>query len=177
MTVQDIAAQPSAAQAGFSSTEFRSALGAFGTGVTVITSRGPEHAYGMTANAFSSLSLDPPLVLVCVISGTMGAETIEQNRAFAVNILGAHQEPISRYFSSRDRPHGEAAFSEIPHDSAVTGCPVLEGAAAYLDCRLADSHEAGDHVIFIGEVMAMGVDTEVEPLLFHGGKYCKVTKE
>ena len=54
---------------------------------------------------------------------------------------------------------------------------MLEGAAAYLDCRLADSHEAGDHVIFIGEVMAMGVDTEVEPLLFHGGKYCKVTKE
>jgi len=176
MTVQDVASQPTASRAGFSSTEFRSALGAFGTGVTVITSRGPKHAYGMTANAFSSLSLDPPLVLVCVISGTTGAETIEQNGAFAVNILGAHQEPISRYFSSRDRPHGEAAFSEIPHESLVTGCPVLEGSAAYLDCRLADSHEAGDHIIFIGEVLAMGVDADVEPLLFHGGTYCKLTK-
>jgi flavin reductase (DIM6/NTAB) family NADH-FMN oxidoreductase RutF len=175
MSAQQVAA-PSA-QAGFSSTDFRSALGAFATGVTVITSRGDEYAYGMTANAFSSLSLDPPLVLVCVISGTTGAETIEHNRSFAINILGTHQEPVSRYFAWRDRPRGPEAFAEIPHSTAVTGCPVLEGAAAYLDCRLADSHEAGDHVIFIGEVLAIGVDKEVEPLLFHHGGYCKVVRE
>jgi flavin reductase (DIM6/NTAB) family NADH-FMN oxidoreductase RutF len=171
-------AEPATQEAGFSSTDFRNALGAFATGVTVITSRGDEeNAFGMTANAFSSLSLDPPLVLVCVNSGTTGADMIEQNRAFAVNILGSHQEPISRYFSWRDRPRGGAAFSEIPHRTAMTGCPLLKGAAAYLDCRLADTYESGDHVIFIGEVLAIGMDPEVRPLLFHGGRYCKVARD
>ena len=174
MTAEQLAADPATAQEGFSSTDFRSALGVFATGVTVITSRSAEHAYGMTANAFSSLSLDPPLVLVCVISGTTGAETIESNRSFAVNILGAQQEPISRYFSWRDRPHGAEAFDEIPHRESTTGCPILEGVAGYLDCRLAAAHEAGDHVIYVGEVLALGYDPDVEPLLFHGGAYCKV---
>jgi len=163
-------------QTGFSSADFRRVVGAFATGVTVITSRGEEHAHGLTANAFSSLSLDPPLVLVCVNSGTTGAATIEQNGAFAVNILGAHQEPLSRYFASRDRPRGAAAFDEIPHAGAVTGSPVLEGSAAFLDCRLAASHEAGDHVIFIGDVLAVGVDPSIEPLLFHGGGYCRIAR-
>ena len=171
MTAQEVAVRPEIASDGFSSTDFRTVLGSFATGVTVITSRSEHHSYGMTANAFSSLSLDPPLVLVCVISGTTGAETITQNRAFAVNILGAHQEPISRYFSSRERPQGAAAFAEIPHATAATGCPVLDGVAGYLDCRLADTYEAGDHVIFIGEVMAIAVDPDVEPLVFHGGQY------
>src|SRR5688500_11891781 len=163
-------------QEGFSSTDFRSALGVFATGVTVITSRGEEHAYGMTANAFSSLSLDPPLVLVCVISGTTGAETIEKNRSFAVNILADTQEQISRYFSWRDRPRGAEAFDEIPHGESATGCPIIEGCAAYLDCRLAASHEAGDHVIYVGEVLALGHNPDVEPLVFHGGSYCKVAR-
>jgi flavin reductase len=158
-------------QQGFSSADFRSAVGAFATGVTVITTHGEADLYGMTANAFSSVSLDPPLVLVCVISGTTGAETIEQNGAFAVNILGAHQEPISRFFSSRERPRGRKAFEGFPHFTAVTGSPILERAAAYLDCRLAAAHEAGDHVIFIGEVAAIGVDREIQPLLFHHGGY------
>jgi flavin reductase (DIM6/NTAB) family NADH-FMN oxidoreductase RutF len=163
-------------QEGFNSTDFRSALGVFATGVTVITSRGEDHAYGMTANAFSSLSLDPPLVLVCVISGTTGAETIERNRSFAVNILAADQEPISRYFSWKDRPRGAEAFEEIPHGTSATGCPIIEGAAGYLDCRLAAAHEAGDHVIYIGEVLALGYDSDVEPLVFHGGSYCRVAR-
>jgi len=176
VTAQQLAAEPATAQAGFSSTDFRSALGVFATGVTVITSRGDEHAYGMTANAFSSLSLDPPLVLVCVISGTTGAATIESNRSFAVNILGSDQEQISRYFSWRDRPRGAEAFDEIPHRTSATGCPILEGVAGYLDCRLAAAHGAGDHVIYVGEVLALGYDADVEPLLFHGGAYCKVAR-
>ncbi len=176
MTAQTLEVEQALPQEGFSSTDLRNVLGAFATGVTVITSKGDEHAYGMTANAFSSVSLDPPLVLVCVISGTTGAETIEANHAFAINVLGLHQEPISRYFAWRDRPRGAEAFSEIPHSTAATGCPILEGAAAYLDCRLAASHEAGDHVIYIGEVLAVGVDKDVEPLLFHHGQYCKVVQ-
>jgi flavin reductase (DIM6/NTAB) family NADH-FMN oxidoreductase RutF len=159
----------------FGSAEFRSAVGAFATGVTVITTRGEPGSdtdvYGMTANAFSSVSLDPPLVLVCVISGTTGAETIERNGVFAVNVLGAHQEPISRFFAARDRPSGQEAFRDVPHFSAVTGSPILERAAAYMDCWLAARHEAGDHLIFIGEVVALGVDPSAHPLLFHGGGY------
>jgi flavin reductase len=155
----------------FSGADLRQALGAFATGVTVITTRGEDHLFGMTANAFSSVSLDPPLILVCVISGTTGAQVIEQNGIFAVNILGSHQEPISRYFSSKDRPRGLEAFDEIPHSTVGTGSPIIDGAAGYLDCRLHAAHEAGDHVIFIGEVVALAHRTDVEPLVFHGGRY------
>jgi flavin reductase len=106
-----------------------------------------------------------------VISGTTGAQVIEQNAAFAVNILGSHQEAISRYFASKDRPRGLEAFNEIPHTTVVTGCPVVEGAAGFLDCRLHAAHEAGDHVIFIGEVLALAFDPDVDPLVYHGGRY------
>lgn len=155
----------------FSAKEFRSTVGAFATGVTVVTTRGEEHAYGMTANAFSSVSLDPPLILVCVISPSEGADHIARNGVFAVNILGVDQEPLSRYFASRDRPKGRDAFAEVPHRFAASGAPILEGSPAFLDCRLHTTHEAGDHLIFIGEVLELEVRDGREPLLFHGGGY------
>jgi flavin reductase (DIM6/NTAB) family NADH-FMN oxidoreductase RutF len=155
----------------FASSDFRSTVGAFATGVTVITTRGPDHLYGMTANAFSSVSLEPPLVLVCVISDTEGSRNITSNGIFAVNVLSEQQEPISRYFAGKERPRGLDAFAEIPHREAVTGAPVLEGAAAFLDCRLAATHDAGDHQIFVGEVLALDVDPDAAPLVFHGGRY------
>lgn len=164
------AASPSDPHA-FNAREFRDALGSFATGVTVITTKGPDEPYGMTANAFSSVSLDPPLILVCVIKGTLGADSIERNGIFAVNVLSEAQEPISRYFASKSRPRGPDAFQEISHAHAATGAPIIDDTAAYLDCRLAASHEAGDHVIFIGEVMALGINPEHRPLLFHQGKY------
>ena len=156
---------------GFTGKEFRNALGAFATGINVITTRGEDHAYGMTANAFSSVSLDPPLVLICAISGTDGSEHIQSNGVFAVNILAAHQEPISRYFSSKERPRGRDAFRDVPHRTAVTGSPIIDEIVGYLDCRLHATHQAGDHEIFIGEVIALEVDPDAMPLLFHAGKY------
>ena len=155
----------------FSGKEFRSTVGAFATGVTVVTTRGEEHAYGMTANAFSSVSLDPPLILVCVISGSEGAEHISSNGVFAVNILSAEQEPLSRYFSSRDRPKGRDAFGEVSHRLGASGSPILTAAAAALDCRLHSTYEAGDHQIFIGEVLELELVEGHHPLVFHGGKY------
>jgi flavin reductase (DIM6/NTAB) family NADH-FMN oxidoreductase RutF len=125
----------------------------------------------MTATAFSSVSLDPPLVLVCVITGSTGADLIPRNGVFAANILSSGQEAISNYFASRDRPRGRDAFSEVSHRVEATGAPVLDGVAAFLDCRLVSAHEEGDHVIFIGEVAALGFDPEVEPLIFHGSGY------
>jgi flavin reductase len=161
----------------FSGADFRRALGAFATGVTVITTRGARTDYGMTATAFSSVSLDPPLVLVCVITANEGADVIRANGVFAVNVLAEHQEAISNYFASRSRPRGRDAFSEVDHREVVTGAPVLEGVAAYLDCRLATTHEAGDHLIFVGEVLALGHDEEASPLLFHGSSYRRVAAE
>jgi flavin reductase len=155
----------------FSGKEFRSTVGAFATGVTVVTTRGEEHAYGMTANAFSSVSLDPPLILVCVISPSEGADHISRNGVFAVNILAEEQEPLSRYFASRDRPKGRDAFKEVDHHIATSGSPILTGAAAFLDCRLHATHDAGDHLIFIGEVLELDVNDGATPLVFHGGGY------
>jgi flavin reductase (DIM6/NTAB) family NADH-FMN oxidoreductase RutF len=161
----------------FSGGDFRRALGAFATGVTVITTQGVEHPYGMTANAFSSVSLDPPLILVCVKKESEGNAAIQRNGVFAVNILGVDHEPISRFFASRHRPRGQEAFQEIPHQRGITGSPLLEGAAAHLDCRLAASHEAGDHVILIGEVVGLEVNAAVRPLLFHHGQYRRLVAE
>jgi flavin reductase len=155
----------------FTGKDFRAALGAFATGVTVITTAGEQHPYGMTANAFSSVSLDPPLVLVCVKSAAEGSEHIRRNRCFAVNILGADQEPLSRYFASKDRPRGRDAFREVAHALGETGSPLLDGVAAFLDCSLHSGHTAGDHDIFIGEVLALKIDATVQPLVFHAGQY------
>jgi flavin reductase len=162
--------EAAASEQGFTAGDFRAALGSFATGITVITTRGEDHAYGMTANAFSSVSLDPPMVLICAKSGAEGSEHIDRNGIFAVNILAVDQEPLSRYFSSKDRPRGRDAFRDVPHRVVVTGSPVLEGVVGYLDCRLHSTHNAGDHEIFIGEVLALE-STDREPLLFHGGKY------
>jgi flavin reductase (DIM6/NTAB) family NADH-FMN oxidoreductase RutF len=156
---------------GFTSKDFRATVGSFATGVTVVTTSGEEHAYGMTANAFSSVSLDPPLVLVCVIANSEGSAHITRNGCFAVNVLHAAQEPLSRYFASRERPRGRDAFREVPHRTSVSGSPILEGAIGYLDCLLHADHEAGDHQIFIGEVVELGFDPDGEPLVFHGGRY------
>jgi flavin reductase (DIM6/NTAB) family NADH-FMN oxidoreductase RutF len=166
-----VTARAVAAATRFSGADFRRALGAFATGVTVITTRGDGHDYGMTATAFSSVSLDPPLVLVCVRTGALGANTIQQNGVFAVNILSAEQEAIATFFASRDRPRGRDAFTEIRHREVASGAPVLDGVTAFVDCRLRSTHEEGDHLIFIGDVVAIGVEAGVDPLLFHGGGY------
>lgn len=161
----------------FSTRDFRDTLGCFATGVTVITSSGGQHPYGMTANAFSSVSLEPPLVLVCVMNDTQGSTSIQQNGVFAVNVLASDQEELSRYFASPDRPRGWDTFQGLSYHHEVSGSPVLDGIAAYFDCRLVDSHRAGDHIIFIGEVLALGSDTDVRPLLFHHGRYRQVSPD
>ena len=141
----------------------------------MITTRGESHDYGMTATAFSSVSLDPPLILVCVQTNVQGAEVIPANGVFAVNILSVEQEAISNYFASKDRPRGQDAFKEIPHRELASGAPVINEVAAFCDCRLVASHEEGDHLIFIGEVLAVGVEDDLEPLIFHGGGYRVLT--
>lgn len=139
--------------------------------MTVITTRGEALDYGMTATAFSALSLDPPLVLVCIMNSSTGTEVIPTNGVFAVNVLTAEQEPLSHHFASRHRPIGADAFADIPHREVATGAPVIDDVAAFVDCRLVSTMSGGDHKIFIGEVVALGAEPETEPLIFHGSRY------
>jgi flavin reductase len=156
------------------SRRLRHALGAFATGVTVVITRDADECHGMTANAFSSVSLDPPLVLVCVKRGGHGSRAIARNGRFTVNILDAEQEHLSRHFSSPGRPRGRDALRDIPHTVTDTGSAVLDGVAGHLDCRLAHNHDAGDHTIFVGEVTHFHVDPDASPLVFYKGDYRRI---
>jgi flavin reductase (DIM6/NTAB) family NADH-FMN oxidoreductase RutF len=159
-------------EAPFSTRDLRNVLGMYATGVTVITTQGVSEPYGMTANSFTGVSLDPPLVLVCAMSQAQGAEIISASGHFAVNVLTAEQETISRFFASRNRPRGPDAFAEIAHRRVITGAPIIDGVAAYLDCSLVAEYEVGDHTIFIGEVLGLGAENSARsPLVFFAGGY------
>ncbi|HXV92077.1 MAG TPA: flavin reductase family protein [Pseudonocardia sp.] len=143
----------------------------FATGVTVLTAGG-EHSHGMTANAFTSLSLDPPLVLCCVARTASMHDRIAGAGAFAVNILAADQRQLARYFADKQRPRGAAQFEPVAHRPGPhTGAPVLDGALAWVECRLARTHDGGDHSIFVGEVLASGRGPGTRALSFFGGDY------
>jgi flavin reductase (DIM6/NTAB) family NADH-FMN oxidoreductase RutF len=152
----------------------RDALSAFATGVTVVTSAGDAGPCGVTANSFTSLSLVPPLVLVCLRGSSSTATAISRNCAFAVNVLSAGQEPLARRFASPGRPRGQRSFVGVAHGVQSTGAPILDGVACWLDCALTAMPAAGDHVIVIGEVLDYDGDTSCEPLVFHSGRYCAV---
>ena len=151
---------------------FREAMGEFPTGVTVVTvAAGHGSMHGTTVNSFSSVSLDPMLVLVCLNENSCGLDLIERAGAFAVNVLSAGQQDLSRWFASRHRPAGQEMFDGVPFEPGETGCPVLADAAASFDCLVRQSHRAGDHVIVLGEVVALVHRPQQEPLIFHSGTY------
>jgi flavin reductase (DIM6/NTAB) family NADH-FMN oxidoreductase RutF len=154
-----------------SPSQFRKAMGCFATGVTIITVDLEGEVHGMTANAFASVSLDPPLVLVCVDQSASTHAHLHAKKRFGINVLGEDQRAISEYYARPDRTH-EHAESEAGarFDRTRHGTPVLHGALAYLECRLQSAEEAGDHTIFIAEVEDVVV-REGNPLLFFRGKY------
>ena len=157
---------------------FRTAMGAFATGVTVVTVRSPDgELYGMTVNAFSSVSLAPPLVLVCLGAPGRGQELVERAGVFSVNVLAESQQDVSRWFAGRRRPDDARMFDGIAVGTGATGCPVLLEAAASYDCRVDRVVAAGDHVIVIGEVAALRHAPEVQPLVFHDGGYRGLAEE
>jgi flavin reductase len=161
-----------AAAGGPAASAFRQAMGSFPTGVTVVTvATGDGSMYGVTVNSFSSVSLDPMLVLVCLNENSRGIGPIERAGAFAVNVLSAAQRDVARWFADRHRPGGSLMFDGMPFEPGVTGCPVLFGATASFECRLRQSHPAGDHLIVLGEVVALVHRPELEPLIFHQGAY------
>jgi flavin reductase (DIM6/NTAB) family NADH-FMN oxidoreductase RutF len=152
---------------------FRSVLGRFASGVTVVTARdaaGRDH--GMTVSAFSSLSLSPPLVLICIEHGASMHEVLGAATHLAVNILSAGQEALSRRFSS---PDAHLRFDGIGYTRGQTGAALLDEALAYLECRLVDRHAAGDHTVFICEVEAALARAE-RPLLYYRGGYAQLER-
>lgn len=154
--------------------EFRAAIGAFPTGVTVVTTPDP---YGMTVNAFCSVSLDPLLLLVSLRADCRGLALVEDASAFTVNVLSASQQALSQWFASRERPSDGSMFDGIAVRTGATGCPVLIGAAASFDCRVQDVHPAGDHALVIGAVVEIATAPDADPLVFAGGRYATVGDE
>jgi flavin reductase (DIM6/NTAB) family NADH-FMN oxidoreductase RutF len=152
-------------------------MGCFATGVTIITVDLDGEVHGMTANAFSSVSLDPMLVLVCVDSLTKTHTHLQAKKRFGINVLCETQRAISDYYARPARTHERAeAEAGARFDRTEHGTPVLHGALAYLECRLHSAQDAGDHTIFIAEVEDVVV-REGDPLLFFRGKYRHVGKE
>jgi len=144
----------------------RRILGRFATGVTVVTARRGADLHGMTANAVASLSLDPPLVLVSVDKKAGMHAVLTEADGFAVNILAADQEALSRRFAAP----GPKEFGDLQWTSGVTGAPILGGTLAYVECRRASILPGGDHDLFLGEIVA-GDAHDGLPLLFYGGRY------
>jgi flavin reductase len=150
---------------------FRGVMGRFATGVTVMTARADGVPHGMTANAVSSVSLEPRLVLVCVERTTVMSERVERAGAFALNVLGAGQDGVSDRFADGDRPDGDPQFAGIEVTTAATGSPILAEAMAWLDCRVWASYDGGDHVIVVGEVVDLAEVSDAGPLLYYRGGY------
>jgi flavin reductase (DIM6/NTAB) family NADH-FMN oxidoreductase RutF len=143
---------------------FRNALGRFATGVTVVTMRSHGRDYGLTVNAFMSVSLDPPLVAICVDKGSPAHETLLRGERYGVSILSEGQQDVSDYFA------GRASIVVEPFGS-FQGFPVIEGSQADIVCRILAAHEAGDHTIFVGQVERLRYADGGMPLLYYRGRY------
>ncbi|MPZ99961.1 MAG: flavin reductase [Dehalococcoidia bacterium] len=145
-------------------------MGRFATGVTVVTVACDEERRGMTANAVTSVSLDPPLLLVCVARTASIFPLFERAGSFAVNILTADQHEVSSLFAHDGDMRGRT--SDVPHSPGVTGAPILADALAYADCQITARYDGGDHSLVLGQVQeAVVARPEAEPLLFFAGKY------
>lgn len=147
----------------------RQIMGRFATGVTVVTIPVGDSSWGMTANAVTSLSLNPPLVLVAVAKPGQTHEHLTKAGCFAINILGEDQEALSNRFASR----GPKDLGDLGCAVATTGAPIIPGTLGWVDCRLCETLPGGDHDIFIGEITS-GELGEGRPLLFFDGKYCRL---
>lgn len=152
----------------FDQRAFRNALGCFATGVTIVTALGPGRRFlGITANSFSSVSLEPPLVLFSLARRAYSFEAFRRSRHFAVNVLAAEQAELADSFASPLADKWEG----VEFDIWDTDCPIIRGAHAQFECRTASTHDGGDHVIFLGSVERMAYDPERRPLIYYRGRY------
>jgi flavin reductase (DIM6/NTAB) family NADH-FMN oxidoreductase RutF len=139
---------------------FRQVMGRFATGVTVVTTKSQGTLAGLTVNAFCSVSLNPPLVLICVDLVSATLPVIRESGIFAVNILTDKQEYLSRCFATSSAERYER-FCSASYHVAATGAPIIDDTLAFIDARVVAEYPGGDHVIFLGQVEAMGVGSQV----------------
>ena len=154
--------------------QFRAVMGCLAAGVTVVTTVDRQgEPRGLTATAACSVSLSPPLVLVCIDQVAECFEAFREARAFAVNLLREDQESLSRQFATKDA----RKFEGIAHRPGVTGVPILSGALAHLECLLTAQYPAGDHTIFVGEAVESAMvpsDEDGSPLVHFRGGYARL---
>src|SRR5574340_1600531 len=136
---------------------FRQVMGQFATGVTVVTTRSKDGLAGLTVNSFTSVSLEPPLVLICVDLYSTALPYIRASGNFAVNVLTSEQEYLSRCFAT-NTPDRYEHFCHASFHLAATGSPILDGTLAFIDSRIVAEYPGGDHIIFLGQVEAMGTN-------------------
>lgn len=150
--------------------EFRAALGRFASGVTVITTKDAAgHRHGITVSAFCSVSLDPPLILICIDRHTGSHHAFLESEFFAVNILCEDQQHFSDYFAS----HRDDKFDRFEFEENERGIPVLKNVLVNLECRRVNTHENGDHTIFVGAIERATIN-DGNPLLYWHGNYRKL---
>lgn len=150
----------------------RRTMADFASGVTIVTTRWQDVAHAMTATAFCSVSLDPPLVLVCVAKTSRFHAAVTRADGWAVSLLSAAQEPVARHFSNRGRDL-LTQFDQVPSSPApLSGSPLIEGALAWLECVTDARHDAGDHTILVGRVLRTSDESATgEPLTYYRGSY------
>ena len=152
----------------FSAQEFRTALGMFATGVTIVTARAADGSLvGLTANSFNSVSLAPPLVLWSLSRAAASLSAFSNGSHYAINVLAADQKALAERFALR----GADRWSGVEFGDGIGGAPLLHGAAATFECFNRSRYEEGDHVIFVGEVERCSHRSGASPLLFHGGRF------
>lgn len=158
-------------RAGSDARTFRDALGCFATGVTVVTAICPDGMpIGLTANSFTSVSLDPPLLLVCIANNAGSAEALRAAERFAVNVLQIGQQPTSNRFAGK----GEDRFAATPWETGEFGTPVLTGSLSSFECAADAVYDGGDHFILVGRVLKAIFEPRRDPLLYFRGKYRKL---
>jgi len=148
--------------------EFRKTLGCFASGVTIVTTETQDGTpYGLTVSAFTSVSLGPPLVLICIDNRSSGLESFRENGKFAVNILSEEQQDLSTHFATTGADRTQADYR-----TGKTGIPVLEAAMVSLECTITAEYPGGDHLILLGEVQNSHIaEPETNPLLYYQGRY------
>ena len=153
--------------------EFRNAMGCFATGVTVVTAKAQDgEKVGCTANSFSSVSLDPPLVLWAIAKNANSYDAFMAAKHFAIHVLHAGQEHVSRLFATKDADK----FAQVPWTEGQDGTPLLEDYSVRFECTTEHLYEGGDHIIVVGRVHAMD-NPDAEPLGFYQGKYARIVTE
>lgn len=155
-----------------SASALRAVMSCVPTGVTVVGTRDNDgRALGLTVSSFTSVALEPPLVLVCIARASSSHDRLMESKTFAISVLSAAQEAVARRFA---RPPSEGRFDEFPWSSAPSGNPVLDGSTAWVDCVIEETIQSGDHTIIVARALACGA-SDVPALVNHRGKMSRVS--